>query len=99
MKYICLKCHISKVVKNWKRQGKQRLLCKNCWYVWEHWKDNNSKSIDFNQLFKEYVNDDLKYRQMCQTMNVTKRTIQTYLDKANFKKIIAILSNLNQLYF
>jgi len=35
-----------------------------------------------------YVSDDLKYRQMSQTFNLSKRTIQKILDIAPFKKII-----------
>jgi len=86
----CKKCQSTKIKKNWKRLDKQKVLCKNCWYVWILWKSNNSKNIESDTLFKDYVNDDLKYRQIAPTLNVSKRTIQNKLDNASFKKIIVI---------
>ena len=76
------------MVKNWKRQDKQRYLCRSCWFVWEHWKWKNKQIKNSEDFFVLYVSDDLKYRQMWQTFNLSKRTIQKILDNAPFKKII-----------
>jgi transposase-like protein len=84
----CNKCWKEWIVKNWKRQGKQRYLCRICWYVWEHWNCKIPKIQEIKRLFDEYVRDDLKYRQMSQYENVNKKTIQRWLDKIDFKKII-----------
>ena len=86
----CLKCRNTKIVKNWKRGLKQRYLCRWCWFVWEHWKSKNNKNIDSDKIFKEYVRDDLKYRQMWQAFNVSKRTIQRRIEKADLKKTIVM---------
>lgn len=90
MKKICLKCKSDKTKKNWRRQGKQRYLCRSCWFVWEHWKWKNQQIKNFEDFFATYVSDDLKYRQMWQTLNLSRRTIQKILDTAPFKKIIVI---------
>ena len=90
MKLNCKKCWVNKIKKNWKRLGKQRYLCKSCWYVWEHRKWQNRKKQDCGKLFHDYVRDDLKYRQMCLTENVNMHTIQKWLDKYDLKKTIVI---------
>ena len=81
MKKLCPYCQNSWIVKNWKRQGVQRFLCKNCWYVFEHENCKNKKIWNFEELFENYVRDDLKYRQMSQTLNLSNKTVQKILDK------------------
>lgn len=91
MKKICYKCNSNKIVKNWKRQWKQRFLCKLCWYIFEHGKWKNNKIGDFEEKFESYVRDDLKYRQMSQTLDLSIRSVQRIIDAAPFKKTIVIL--------
>ena len=50
----CPKCLSNKNKKNWKRQGKQRYLCNSCWYVWEHWKPKDTKTLNLELLFEWY---------------------------------------------
>ena len=88
MQKKCNKCKSVKIVKNWKRLGKQRFLCRGCWFVWEHWKKKNTKKLNIEELFEWYVRDDLKYRQMWQDLNISKRTIQRLFEKVDLKKII-----------
>ncbi len=91
MKKVCTKCGSTENKKNWKRQGKQRLLCKNCWYVWEHGQWKNRKKCKMNDLLDSYVRDDLKYRQIALNENITIQTVQRWLDKNEFKKIIVTM--------
>lgn len=90
MKKQCLKCKSINTKKNWKRQGKQRFLCKSCNYVWEHWGSNNNKNIDFDILFIEYIRDDLKFRQMLPTLNISRKKIQEWFKNLPLKKTIMI---------
>lgn len=98
MKKLCPYCNKSWVVKNGKRLGVQRFLCKNCWYVFEHGNNKNQKIWNYEEIFEDYVRDDLKYRQMSQTLNLSIKSIQNILDKAPFKKIILTCITQQQLY-
>lgn len=99
MRLKCKKCLSNNLNKNWKRQGKQRYLCKFCWFVWELWKSKKYKNDNPEKFFEWYVRDDLKYRQMWLTLNISKKTLQKILDQAPFKKTIMILLNLKRLYY
>lgn len=88
MIFRCNKCKSIKIKKNWKRGLNQKFLCKECWYIWVLWNNKKYKYIESNKLFSDYVKDDLKYRQIIPTLNVSLRTVQNRLDKAVFKKTI-----------
>jgi len=44
-----------------------------------------------DDLLDSYVRDDLKYRQIALNENVSIQTVQRWLDKNEFKKIIATI--------
>lgn len=96
MKKICKNCNSNKTKKNWKRSGVQRFLCKSCWYAFEHGSNKNNQILNFEKIFEDFVRDDLKYRQMSQTLNLPIKSVQSILDNAPFKKIIFLTISLLQ---
>ncbi|UFX83071.1 transposase-like zinc-binding domain-containing protein [Candidatus Absconditicoccus praedator] len=91
MKKLCNKCNRKGIVKNGKRSGVQRFLCKYCGYVFEHGNYKNKKNLNSEEIFENFVRDDLKYRQMSQTLDLSIRSVQRIIDAAPFKKTIVIL--------
>jgi len=82
----CIQCRSSHVVKNWKRLGKQRYLCKSCNYVWELWKSKKPSQNDNLKLLHEYVHNNAKYDQLWAQIWVSKQQIQKRLDGVCFEK-------------
>lgn len=70
--------------KNWKRAGKQRYLCKICWFVWEPWKWRKQTKPSKTELLENFVRDEVKYRQMTKLYNVTLPTIRRWMKNTNF---------------
>jgi len=54
-------------------------------------KEKNRKECKMNDLLDSYVRDDLKYRQIALNENINIRTVQRWLDKNEFKKIIVTI--------
>ena len=79
----CVKCGLSSLVKNWKRNGLQRYKCKKCWaYCW--WKV--SRELDFQELYDLFCFQNRTYEQLKSIYKVSLKTIQKCLDWAIFKK-------------
>lgn len=82
----CIQCQSKLVVKNWKRLGKQRYLCRSCNHVWELWKWKKSTKEDDIKLLHEYAINNAKYDQLWAQLWVSKQQIQKKLDDVGFEK-------------
>lgn len=82
----CKKCSSYKIKKNWKRLGKQRFLCNDCGYLWEHGSNTKKTKLDSNKLLHDTVINNKIYRQLADENWTNIQSIQKSLDSNDFEK-------------
>ena len=80
---ICPNCKVVSLVKIGKRNWKQRYRCKICRknFGW-----NVARKVDYERIYNLFCFENRTYKQLWKTYNATTKTIQKWLDNADFKK-------------
>jgi len=84
-KKICKICWSQKTKKDWKRKWKQSYKCNSCNYIWVSKNRKKKSKINIDILYKEYAINKQTYKELAEKYNVSSKTIQTYLDKYEYK--------------
>ncbi len=79
----CKKCGGSRIKKDGRMRWKQRYKCQLCWYVFQ----NSHKTLNTEKLWKEYSSWKQTYWEIEAKYNLSKVTVQKYLDTKSIFKI------------